>query len=183
MAALDERKYFYELTPEKILSAVEKTEFKCTGRILTLNSMENRVYEVEIDVPNEDELKSMVEHVCGMLKKLGLVHHQMLMATHDLSAPNAKKIDLEVWAAGQKRWLEVSSCSIFTDYQARRANIRYRDEEGKLHFVHTLNGSGLAVPRVLVGLMENNLQDDGTMLVPEVLRKWVGKDRIGTPKA
>jgi seryl-tRNA synthetase len=131
----------------------------------------------------EAELSSMVEHVCGMLKKLGLVHHRMLMATHDLSAPNAKKIDLEVWAAGQKKWLEVSSCSIFTDFQARRANIRYRDEEGKVHFVHTLNGSGLAVPRVLVGLMENNLQDDGTMLVPECLRPWVGKDRIGISKA
>jgi seryl-tRNA synthetase len=105
------------------------------------------------------------------------------MATHDLSAPNAKKIDLEVYAAGQKKWLEVSSCSIFTDFQARRANIRFRDENGKLQFVHTLNGSGLAVPRVLVGLIENNIQDDGSMLVPEVLRKWVGKDRICTPKA
>lgn len=126
----------------------------------------------------EDELKSMVTHVCGMLKKLGLTHRQMLMATHDLGPPHAKKIDLEVWAAGQKRWLEVSSCSIFTDFQARRANIRYRDADGKLHFVHTLNGSGLAVPRVLVALMENNIQDDGSMLVPECLRKWVGKDYI-----
>ncbi len=131
----------------------------------------------------EEELQTMVDHVCGMLKKLGLTHRRMLMATHDLSAPNAKKIDLEVYAAGQKKWLEVSSCSIFTDFQARRANIRFRDENGKLQFVHTLNGSGLAVPRVLVGLIENNIQDDGSMLVPEVLRKWVGKDRICTPKA
>ncbi len=130
----------------------------------------------------EEELKSLVEHVCGMLKKLGLTHRQMLMATHDLGPPHAKKIDLEVWAAGQKRWLEVSSCSLFTDFQARRANIRYRDGEGKLHFVHTLNGSGLAVPRVLVALLENNIQDDGTVLVPECLRPWVRKDRIGDPR-
>jgi seryl-tRNA synthetase len=132
---------------------------------------------------DEEELMSMVHHVCGMLKKLGMTHRQMLMATHDLGPPHAKKIDLEVWAAGQKRWLEVSSCSYFTDFQARRANIRYRDAEGKLQFVHTLNGSGLAVPRVLAGLLEDNIQDDGTMLVPECLRKWVGKDRIGIPNA
>jgi seryl-tRNA synthetase len=132
---------------------------------------------------DEEELMTMVRHVCGMLKKLGMTHRQMLMATHDLGPPHAKKIDLEVWAAGQKKWLEVSSCSYFTDFQARRANIRFRDDDGKLQFVHTLNGSGLAVPRVLAGLMENNIQDDGTMLVPEVLRKWVGKDRIGIPKA
>ncbi|MBN1403222.1 MAG: serine--tRNA ligase [Opitutales bacterium] len=131
----------------------------------------------------EDELKSLVEHACGMLKKLGLTHRQMLMATHDLGPPHAKKIDLEVWSAGQKRWLEVSSCSLFTDFQARRANIRFRDADGKLQFVHTLNGSGLAVPRVLAALLENNIQDDGTVLVPECLRRWMGKDRLGDQRS
>ena len=93
---------------------------------------------------------------------------------------NAKQYDLEVWAAGQKRWLEVSSCSNFTDFQARRANIRFRDKDGKPRPVHTLNGSGLAVPRVLAAILENNLQKDGRVKIPEVLRERMGRDHIGS---
>lgn len=125
------------------------------------------------------ELDCLVEQAASLLVKLGLPFRNMLMATHDLGPPHAKKIDLEVWAAGQQRWLEVSSCSNFTDYQARRANIRFRDEDGKLQFVHTLNGSGLAVPRVLAAILESNHNADGTVTVPEVLRSGVGKDTIG----
>jgi len=87
---------------------------------------------------------------------------------------------LEVWAAGQKRWLEVSSCSNFTDFQARRAGIRYRPKDGgKVEVVHTLNGSALAVPRVLAAILENNLQDDGRVRVPAALARWYGGEFIG----
>ena len=87
--------------------------------------------------------------------------------------------DLEVFAAGQKRWLEVSSCSNFTDFQARRAGIRFRGADGKPAAVHTLNGSGLAVPRVLAALLENNLQADGRVKVPDCLIPWMGQSHIG----
>jgi seryl-tRNA synthetase len=86
---------------------------------------------------------------------------------------------LEVWAAGQERWLEVSSCSNFTDFQARRANIRFRSEDGKPKPVHTLNGSALAIPRVLAAILENNLQQDGTVKVPDCLNKWFPGKFIG----
>jgi hypothetical protein len=91
---------------------------------------------------------------------------------------HSKQYDLEVWAGGQKRWLEVSSCSNFTDFQARRAGIRFRPKDGKPEFVHTLNGSGLGLPRVLAAILENNLQADGTVLVPEALRRWYGKETL-----
>ena len=94
--------------------------------------------------------------------------------------PHSKQYDLEVWAAGQKRWLEVSSCSNFTDFQARRANIRFRGEDGKPQPVHTLNGSALAIPRVLAAILENNLQPDGLVKIPECLKKWFPKDTIGS---
>lgn len=90
-----------------------------------------------------------------------------------------KQYDLEVWAVGQQRWLEVSSCSNFESFQSRRARIRYRDPEtGKNEFVHTLNGSGLAVPRVFVSILENGLQADGGVKLPDVLVPYMGKDRI-----
>ena len=91
----------------------------------------------------------------------------------------AKKYDLEVWSAGQKRWLEVSSCSNFESFQARRAQIRFRPNDGgKPELVHTINGSGLAVPRVLAALLENNLQADGRVRLPEVLVPYFGKEHL-----
>jgi seryl-tRNA synthetase len=99
------------------------------------------------------------------------------MCGGDLGFAQAKKYDLEVWAAGQKRWLEVSSCSNFEAFQARRAQIRFRAKEtGKAELVHTLNGSGLAVPRVLAALLENNLGPDGRVKIPAALRPHFGKD-------
>ena len=86
--------------------------------------------------------------------------------------------DIEVWLPSYNRYVEISSCSNFEDYQARRANIRYRDENGKPQFVHTLNGSGLAVGRALAAVMENYQQEDGSILVPKVLQKYVGTDVI-----
>ena len=92
----------------------------------------------------------------------------------------AKKYDLEVWAAGQERWLEVSSISNFEDFQARRMNIRYRKEgQQKPQFIHTLNGSGLALPRIVAAILENGQQDDHSILLPEVLHPYTGFDRIG----
>jgi seryl-tRNA synthetase len=125
-----------------------------------------------------EALEGLRAHAESLLEKLGLPYRTLLMCSGDIGFPHAKQYDLEVWAAGQQRWLEVSSCSNFTDFQARRANIRFRDEDGKLRVVHTLNGSGLAVPRVLVGILENNLNADGSVTVPEVLRRWYGSDRL-----
>lgn len=122
-----------------------------------------------------DELESLREDAENLLRKLELPYRVLLMCTGDLGFTPAKKYDLEVWAAGQKRWLEVSSCSNFEAFQARRAGIRFRDKEGRVEPLHTLNGSALAVPRVLAALLENNLQDDGRVKIPEVLQKWFGQ--------
>jgi seryl-tRNA synthetase len=114
-----------------------------------------------------------------LLQKLGLPWRVLLMCGGDLGFAQAKKYDIEVWAAGQKRWLEVSSCSNFEAFQARRAQIRFRAKEtGKPELVHTLNGSGLAVPRVLAAILENNLQPDGTVKIPEVLAPYFGKNTL-----
>jgi seryl-tRNA synthetase len=114
-----------------------------------------------------------------LLQKLELPYRVLLMCGGDLGFSQSKKYDLEVWAAGQKRWLEVSSCSNFEAFQARRAQIRYRSKEtGKPELLHTLNGSGLAVPRVLAALLENNLQADGRVKIPTVLVPYFGKEYL-----
>ncbi|MDR0901276.1 MAG: serine--tRNA ligase [Opitutaceae bacterium] len=114
-----------------------------------------------------------------LLQKRGLPYRVLRMCGCDLGFAQAKKYDIEVWAAGQKRWLEVSSCSNFEAFQARRAQIRFRSKEtGKPELVHTLNGSGLAVPRVLAAILENNLQAGGTVKIPEVLAPYFGKDTL-----
>ena len=126
-----------------------------------------------------EELESLRLDAESLLQKLGLPYRVLLICAGDIGFPHSKQYDLEVWAAGQKRWLEVSSCSNFTDFQARRANIRFRGEKGKPEPVHTLNGSALAIPRVLAAILENNLQGDGQVKIPECLRKWYPKDTIG----
>jgi seryl-tRNA synthetase len=123
-----------------------------------------------------DKLRSDAERI---LQKLGLPYRVLLMCGGDLGFVQSKKYDLEVWSAGQKRWLEVSSCSNFESFQARRAQIRFRSKEtGKPELVHTLNGSALAVPRVLAALLENNLQADGRVKIPAVLVPYFGKDYL-----
>ena len=120
-------------------------------------------------------LNQMLGHAEGILQALELPYRVLELCTGDMSFGSAKSFDLEVWASGQGEWLEVSSVSNVTDFQARRANIRYRPEPGaKTRFVHTLNGSGLALPRVVIAIMENYQQADGTIVVPEVLRPWMG---------
>ena len=114
----------------------------------------------------------------NLLRKLELPYRVLLMCGGDVGFSQAKKYDLEVWAAGQQRWLEVSSCSNFESFQARRAQIRFRNADGKPELVHTLNGSGLAVPRVLAALLENNLQPDGTVKLPAALAPYFGRDTL-----
>jgi seryl-tRNA synthetase len=122
-----------------------------------------------------DELESLTDNAETLLERLGLPYRRLSIATGDLSFVAAKKYDLEVWAAGCGEWLEVSSCSLFRDFQARRANIRYRASEGaRPEYVYTLNGSGLALPRIVIALLENNQQADGSVIVPEVLRPYMG---------
>src|SRR5690606_23070567 len=107
-----------------------------------------------------------------------LPYRRLMIATGDLSFVACMKCDLEVWAAGCEEWLEVSSCSWFRDFQARRANIRYRTADGKIEYVHTLNGSGLALPRIIIAILENYQQADGSVTVPEVLRPYMGGQTV-----
>jgi seryl-tRNA synthetase len=123
-----------------------------------------------------EELDKLRNDAERLLQKLELPYRVLLMCGGDLGFAQAKKYDLEVWSAGQKRWLEVSSCSNFEAFQARRAQIRYRPKDGKPELVHTLNGSGLAVPRVLAALLENNLQADGRVRIPAALVPHFGKE-------
>jgi seryl-tRNA synthetase len=126
-----------------------------------------------------DELEKLRADAERLLQKLELPYRVLLMCGGDLGFAQSKKYDLEVWAAGQKRWLEVSSCSNFESFQARRAQIRFRAKEaGKPELVHTLNGSSLAVPRVLAALLENNLQADGRVKIPAALQSYFGKEHL-----
>ncbi len=121
-----------------------------------------------------DEHEKLLQNAEEVLQLLGLPYRVLLLCSGDLSFAAAKCYDLEVWAPGLQKWLEVSSCSNFEDFQARRANIRFRPEPGaKPQFVHTLNASGLALPRTIIALIENYQTDEGTMMVPEVLREFM----------
>ena len=127
-----------------------------------------------------DEHEKLTRNAETLLERLGLPYRRVLLCAGDMSFSSNKCWDLEVYAAGCGRWLEVSSCSNFGDFQARRANIRYRDSGGKVRFVHTLNGSGLALPRVFIAILENFQQADGAVRIPEVLRPYMGgKEFLG----
>ena len=128
-----------------------------------------------------EELETLLEDAQRLLQKLELPYRVLSICSGQIGFPHAKQYDLEVWARGQKRWLEVSSCSNFTDFQARRAHIRYRPKEGgKPKIVHTLNGSALGLPRVLAAILENNWQSEkNTVTVPSVLQRWFPKEVIG----
>ena len=128
-------------------------------------------------------LEQIVSDAEDIARQLGIAHRVVSICTGDLGFVAAKKYDIELWAPGCNEWLEVSSCSNCTDFQARRTNIRYRPEpRAKPEFVHTLNGSGLALPRVLIAVLENYQQEDGSVLIPEVLRPYMGGiDRLAPP--
>ena len=137
---------------------------------------------VEPHTSNE-ELETMVADVERVLKRLELAYRIKLLCTADISFSSSKTYDIEVWAPGCGEWLEVSSCSNCTDFQARRANIRYRAApDAKAEFVHTLNGSGLALPRVMIAIMENYQKQDGAIMIPEALRPFMGAAEICPPR-
>ena len=121
-----------------------------------------------------DALDELTGHARKLLEMLGLAHRVVNICTGDLSFVSAIKFDLEAWSPGCEEWLEVSSCSLFQDFQARRAKIRFKDESGKNHFVHTLNGSGLALPRVVISIIESYQRADGSVTVPGVLQPYMG---------
>ena len=126
-----------------------------------------------------DELESLLQNAEEVLQLLELPYRVLSLSTGDLSFAAAKCYDIEVWADGIGKWLEVSSCSNFEDFQARRANIRFkRDPSAKPEYVHTLNGSGLALPRTVIAILENYQTDEGTVIVPQVLREFMGTDII-----
>jgi len=125
------------------------------------------------------ELETLLGNAEEVLQRLGLSYRVIELCTGDISFAAAKCYDIELWAPGQNDWLEVSSCSNFEDFQARRARIRYRDKNGKTRFVHTLNGSGVALPRLVVAILENGQQADGTVLLPEAIVPYMGgADRL-----
>ena len=130
-----------------------------------------KVEMVKICKPEEswNELDKLTNNAEHLLQKLDLPYHVVALSTGDASFTSAKTYDLEVWMPAQDKYREISSCSNCTDFQARRAQIRYRDEDGKLHLAHTLNGSGLAVGRTVAAILENYQNEDGTVTVPEVL--------------
>jgi len=125
-----------------------------------------------------DELEKLTRDAEELLQLLGLHYRVVTLSTGDMSFSSAKTYDIEVWLPGQETYREISSCSNFTDFQARRANIRYRAGEKKTGFVHTLNGSGLPLGRTLVAILENYQQEDGSVSVPEALRPYMKRDRI-----
>jgi seryl-tRNA synthetase len=154
---------------------------KDTRGVLRMHQFD-KVELVRYSTPEDSEaqLQLLLGHAESMLQRLGIPYRVKLLAAGDTGFSSAKTYDLEAWAPGVGAWLEVSSCSTFTDFQARRANIRYRPAKGeKPRFVHTLNGSGLAFPRTIACILEHYQQPDGSVLLPEVLRPYLGTDRLG----
>ncbi len=132
------------------------------------------LYKITNPESSDEELEKLVADAEDICRKLGIPYRVVQLCTGDLGFAACKTYDIEMWAPGCAEWLEVSSCSNCGDFQARRANIRYRPEPGaKSEFVHTLNGSGLALPRVLIAVLENYQQADGTVLIPEVLEPYL----------
>jgi seryl-tRNA synthetase len=141
----------------------------------------NKVEMVNFSLPENsyDMLEKLTSEAEDILKALGLHYRKLLLCTGDTSFASAKTYDLEVWSPGEEKWLEVSSCSNFVDFQARRANIRFkRDPKSKPEFVHTLNGSGLATSRIMVAILENFIDENGNIIIPEVLREYTKFDII-----
>ena len=141
----------------------------------------DKVEMVFFERPEDSEraLEQLTAFAETLLQRLGLAYRVILMATREMGFVQARKYDLEVWAPGVERWLEVSSCSNFRDYQARRMAIRYRAAAGsRAELLHTLNGSGLALPRTVAAILETYQQPDGSVVVPDVLRARMGTDRI-----
>ncbi len=165
--------YFTALTP------AFRSEAGSAGRdtrgLIRLHQF-NKVEMVKFTKPEDSwtELESLTKHAEELLQKLGLAYHVITLTTSDMSFTAAMTHDLEVWLPFQDRYREISSCSNTTDFQARRAHIQYRDDNGKLQYVHTLNGSGLAVGRTVAAVLENYQNADGTVNIPEALQPYMG---------
>lgn len=128
---------------------------------------------------SDDELNSLVENASEVCRQLAIPFRVVQLCTADLNVASAATYDIEMWAPGLGEWLEVSSCSNCTDFQTRRANIRYRPQAGgKTEFVYALNGSGLGLPRTLIAVLENYQQDDGSVVIPDVLRPYLGGENV-----
>jgi seryl-tRNA synthetase len=123
---------------------------------------------------SREEHEKLLADAERVVQMLGLEYRVLMLSSLDMSFAAAKCYDIEIWASGLGRWLETSSCSNFLDFQARRANIRFRDTDGKMKFVHTLNGSGVALARLIAVILENYQNADGSVTVPEVLRPYMG---------
>jgi seryl-tRNA synthetase len=156
---------------------------KDTRGILRVHQFD-KVEMVFFEQPADSDaaLEALTGYAEAVLQQLGLAYRVVVLATREMGVTQAKTYDLEVWAPGVERWLEVSSCSNFRDYQARRMNIRWRPEpEAKPEILHTLNGSGVALARTVAAVLETYQQEDGSVVVPEVLRPFLGVDRIVAP--
>lgn len=137
----------------------------------------NKVELVKYTLPEESdkELELLLQNACRVLERLGIPYRVVELCSGDLSFAAARCYDIEVWSPAEKKWLEASSCSNFEDFQARRMNVRFRrNSNARPEFVHTLNGSGLATSRLMVALLEVNQREDGSIMVPEALRKYTG---------
>ena len=146
-------------------------------RVHQFNKVE--MYKFVTPETSNDELEALVADAEDVCQKLELPYRVLQLCTGDIGFQSAKTYDIEVWAAGSQEWLEVSSCSTCTDFQARRARIRYRPAQGERpQLPHTINGSGLALPRVVIAILENYQQADGTVVIPEVLHPYTGFDTI-----
>jgi seryl-tRNA synthetase len=156
---------------------------KDTRGLLRMHQFD-KVELVRYEAPerSREALEELTAQAEDLLRRLGLHHRRVLLAAGDTGASSAMTYDLEAWAPGVGKWLEVSSCSTCTDYQARRANLRFRRRQGeKPEFVHTLNGSAMALPRTLAALLETHQQEDGSVVVPEPLVPYVGTERLTAP--
>ena len=174
LAAADLPLYYVAQTPcfrrEKAAAGRDTRGIK---RVHQFNKVE--MYKFVAPETSFDELESLLANAETVCRRLNLPYRVLQLCAGDISFPSAKSYDVEVWAAGSREWLEVSSCSNCTDFQARRANIRYRPGVGERpRYVHTLNGSGLALPRVIIALLENNQRPDGSVAIPETLQPYTG---------
>jgi seryl-tRNA synthetase len=179
--------YRDEIIPEEQLPIYHTAATQCFRREQISGGREvrgiKRVFEfqkvelVKFTHPDhsEAELQSLLAEALAIVDGLGLPYRVLNLSTGDMTFASAHTYDIETWAPGSDEWLEISSCSLFRDYQARRANVRYRPTSGgRPHFLHTLNGSGLALPRTIIAILENFQQADGTILIPQVLRPYMG---------
>jgi seryl-tRNA synthetase len=149
-------------------------------RGLIRNHQFDKVEMVKFSRPEDsyNELETLTSNAEEVLKKLEIPYRVVMLSTGDLGFSSAKTYDVEVWMPSYGRYVEISSCSNFEDFQARRANLRYRTEAGKVEYLHTLNGSGLAVGRTFAAILENYQQEDGSIMIPEVLRKYMNDIEI-----